>query len=334
MSAQLQDIGLPLLTVAILSPVAILSFRYGVPIELIVFGLLCAGYRGPKWCRRAAKGGDLQPDPADASASPVPETPVPAAKKTKGSGNFPSWRPWKGKDREAETSSPSWRKPEAKAKSRPAAQTEARPKSGAAFLKKNASQTQWRSIINKFTPEKFDKLCEQLLSTLPVPGAANAGAAEKTSCCDTEFGTVLDELLSLIFDACSRQHQYTEMYTDLCQKLLDHVARERPNLDGRARVWGRCQHIFHSVVLKTPEIPADLPEDEYMDRKAKIKEKMVGMVKFGGDLVSRGLVPAEGVMTWIHTLLSEKSQEVYSPPEGDEDETFVKAWCWGSCVFC
>ncbi|CAE7621759.1 EIF4G2, partial [Symbiodinium sp. CCMP2456] len=73
----------------------------------------------------------------------------------------------------------------------------------AAFLKKNASQTQWRSIINKFTPEKFDKLCEQLLSTLPVPGAANSGAAEKTSCCDTEFGTVLDELLSLIFDACS-----------------------------------------------------------------------------------------------------------------------------------
>ena len=33
----------------------------------------------------------------------------------------------------------------------------------------------------------------------------------------------------------------------------------------------------------------------------------VGMVKFGGDLVGRGLVPAEGVMMWIHTLLSEKA---------------------------
>ncbi|CAJ1348522.1 unnamed protein product [Effrenium voratum] len=75
-------------------------------------------------------------------------------------------------------------------------------------------------------------------------------------------------------------------------------------------------------VLKPPEISADLPEDEYMDKKAKIKEKMVGMVKFGGDLVGRGLVPAEGVMTWIHTLLSEKTEEVFAH-EG-EDGALVK----------
>ena len=36
------------------------------------------------------------------------------------------------------------------------------------------------------------------------------------------------------------------------------------------------------------------------------------MVKFGGDLVGRGLVPAEGVMTWIHTLLSEKTEQDFS----------------------
>lgn len=49
-------------------------------------------------------------------------------------------------------------------------------------------------------------------------------------------------------------------------------------------VWARCQHIFQTSasspgglkgleldafeVLKPPEIPTDLPEDEYMDRKA------------------------------------------------------------------
>jgi len=61
-----------------------------------------------------------------------------------------------------------------------------------------------------------------------------------------------------------------------------------------------------------------------MDRKAKIKEKMVGMVKFGGDLVGRGLVPAEGVMAWIHTLLSEKarqdSEETPQQIEADEKD--------------
>eukprot|EP00435_Cladocopium_sp_Y103_P047999 s549_g14.t1 len=274
------------------------SFRYGVPIELIVFGLLFAGYKAPKWCKGKAKGDD---PPVQAEV---------ASKDTAAEKAF--WRPWKARRRD---------EPE-KAKSGKGEAKVAKPKSGAALLKKNASQTQWRSIINKFTPEKFEKLCEQLLATLPKQGP---NTAEKTTCCDTEFSKILEELLSMIFDACSRQHQYTEMYADLCQKLLDHVAKQRPNLDGRACVWSRCQHIFQTSVLKPPEIPADLPEDEYMDRKAKIKEKMVGMVKFGGDLVGRGLVPAEGVMTWIHTLLSEKTQtEEISDENGSTAEKDVE----------
>jgi len=170
-------------------------------------------------------------------------------------------------------------------------------------LKKREPRTQWRGIINKFTPEKFDKLCEQLLGTLPVE-------TEEVQVSTEEFRNVLEELLALIFEASSRQHQYTEMYTDLCQKLLDFIAKGRPELDSKACVWGKCQHIFKTMVLTAPELPADLPEDEYMDRKAKHKEKMVGIVKFGADLVSRGLVPCDGVMAWIHTLLSEKTQEV------------------------
>jgi len=170
-------------------------------------------------------------------------------------------------------------------------------------LKKQTPGTQWRGIINKFTPEKFDKLCEQLLGTLPVE-------SEGVQVSTDEFRNVLEELLALIFEASSRQHQYTEMYTDLCQKLLDYIAKGRPELDSKACVWGKCQNIFKTMVLTAPELPADLPEDEYMDRKAKHKEKMVGIVKFGADLVSRGLVPCDGVMSWIHTLLSEKTQEV------------------------
>ncbi len=305
MSSQLRDVGLPLLTVCVLSPVAVLSFRYGVPIELIVFGLLFAGYKAPKWCKGkdppVPEVGKVEDAPLPVQSEPIESTP----KETRA-----FWRPWKARRREEAKERQERQRGEAKA---------AKPKSGAALLKKNASQTQWRSIINKFTPEKFEKLCEQLLATLPKQGA---NTAEKTTCCDDEFSKILEDLLSMIFDACSRQHQYTEMYADLCQKLLDHVAKQRPNLDARACVWGRCQHIFHNSVLKPPEIPADLPEDEYMDRKAKIKEKMVGMVKFGGDLVGRGLVPAEGVMAWIHTLLSEKARQdgEETPQEADEKD--------------
>jgi len=293
--------------------VAVLSFRYGVPIELIVFGLLFAGYKAPKWCKR--KDGPVEVGKVeDAPIPPVPVQSEAIESTPKETRAF--WRPWKARTRREEAA-----RERQENRQKGEGTKAAKPKSGAALLKKNASQTQWRSIINKFTPEKFEKLCEQLLATLPKQGA---NTAEKTTCCDDEFSKILEDLLSMIFDACSRQHQYTEMYADLCQKLLDHVAKQRPNLDGRACVWGRCQHIFHNSVLKPPEIPADLPEDEYMDRKAKIKEKMVGMVKFGGDLVGRGLVPAEGVMAWIHTLLSEKarqdSEETPQQIEADEKD--------------
>eukprot|EP00930_Biecheleria_cincta_P045959 TRINITY_DN31681_c0_g1_i1.p1 TRINITY_DN31681_c0_g1~~TRINITY_DN31681_c0_g1_i1.p1 ORF type:complete len:730 (-),score=151.85 TRINITY_DN31681_c0_g1_i1:746-2935(-) len=329
MPVEFRDVGFPLLTVAILSPLAIFCFRYGVPIELIIFGLLCAGFKASRWLR--AKSADA----TSAPASDEPDSPkgleTPRSPNNE-SDSVPAWRrrtglAWRPQSQNAD----------AKAKARQASNTpaEPKPKSGiVAALKKTSTLTQWRSLINKFTPEKFEKLCEQLISTLPPPcpedgeTAATNGTASSSdngtppAMNDEEFRKNLGELLSLIFDTCSRQHQYTEMYTDLCQRILDAVAKQRPKLDGPEQVWEKVQHIFKTNVLKTPEIPTDLPEDEYMDRKAKVKEKMVGMVKFGGDLVKRGLVPSEGVINWIHSLLSEKTQEVYAADE-EEDEATV-----------
>merc|ERR1719401_2697586 len=111
------------------------------------------------------------------------------------------------------------------------------------------------------------------------------------------------------------------MYTNLCEKLMDFVAKHRPGFDSKSCVWAKCQGIFKTMVLNAPDIPTDLPEDEYLDRKAKHKEKMVGIVKFGADLVSRGLVPCDGVMVWIHTLLSDKAQELGKlDADGEDDE--------------
>jgi len=171
-------------------------------------------------------------------------------------------------------------------------------------------------LINKFTPEKFDKLCEQLLETLPKKSGNEASGATPKGLDKASLKKVLEDLLALIFQASSRQHCYTEMYTELIAKLIDYIAKQDPELDGKACIWGKCQHIFLTTVLKAPDIPADLPEDDQSDRKAKHKHMMVGMVKFGGDLVSHGLVPCDGVMQWIHTLLSEKHQEVYSTDVG------------------
>lgn len=296
MSARFRDVLLPMVMITLLSPVAAISFKYGVPIEVIVFSLLLAGYKASSAANTA--GGAA----AAAVATTVTCGSVSSSSSSLRRSWSLSWRRSAGGD-----SKPSWRQEDnvgtLNADKVTAKKVESKSVLGA--LKRSTPKLQWRSIINKFTPEKFDKLCEQLLSTLP------SECGERTVT-DDEFRQVLEDLLALIFDASSRQHQYTEMYTDLCQKLMDFVAKQRPDLDSKSCVWAKCQGIFKTMVLSAPDIPADLPEDEYMDRKAKHKEKMVGIVKFGGDLVSRGLVPSDGVMLWIQTLVSEKTQEIYS----------------------
>merc|ERR1719188_599767 len=67
----LRDAGLPMLTIAFLSPVAVACFRYGVPIEIIVFGLLISGYKLPQYLRRCRRGNQDnhrdKAEPAEAS---------------------------------------------------------------------------------------------------------------------------------------------------------------------------------------------------------------------------------------------------------------------------
>ena len=95
----------------------------------------------------------------------------------------------------------------------------------------------------------------------------------------------INDVLQLIFEAASRQHQYTLLYTNLCKKLKDHFVAIVPLCDFDSVLWHKCQEVFFAKVISSPNIPPDLPEDEEMDLVVKNKGIMVGTVKFGGDLV-------------------------------------------------
>lgn len=297
----------PVLRIVILAPVGATCFALGIPIELIVFGLLLGAYKGPQWTttirNKIRSSRQFRQDHSEGASDGVDELERlreeknSEANKSKGAG---AWRSRTMDDKKAlkatgkpADDSKSWR---SKPEERPSASS---PLS--ALKKAKGPQLQWRSIINKFTPEKFDKLTEQLLDTLPKKPAEDEENAEPVN-----YKQVIDDMLSIVFEAASRQHQYTEMYTELCRKLLDYVVQQQPDFDSTSSVWEKCQKIFLSMVLTPVQIPDDLDEDEKMDRKMKHKHMMVGTVKFGGDLVGHGLVPCDGVMRWIHALLSDK----------------------------
>mmetsp|Transcript_40757 Transcript_40757/g.107961 ORF Transcript_40757/g.107961 Transcript_40757/m.107961 type:complete len:771 (-) Transcript_40757:154-2466(-) len=307
------------MTIFALSLLAIWCFWLGAPFEIMVFTLLVAGYEGmhleQRWRGDTGKKDEAKQDAVHIEAEVKPAV----------------WRPdvgWRSKTddgrkvRHCAEEHPAWRskasdarsdgKSEAKSrKSRPDEVRKAESSRSLTGMKKTP-QLQWRALINKFTPEKFDKLCGQLLLTLP--GCAEQDSSDVST---DEYRQTLTDLLALIFEASSRQPMYTGMYTSLSAKILGFVAEQRPELDGRSVIWEKCQSIFLTTVLQPPAIPQDLPQDEYLDRKSKHKFQMVGMVKFGGDLVSHGLVPVDGVMQWIHALLSEKAQEINSSVAGE-----------------
>eukprot|EP00397_Hematodinium_sp_SG-2012_P002430 GEMP01002436.1.p1 GENE.GEMP01002436.1~~GEMP01002436.1.p1 ORF type:complete len:850 (+),score=160.00 GEMP01002436.1:207-2756(+) len=152
----------------------------------------------------------------------------------------------------------------------------------------------WRSIINKITPEKFNKLSDQLLDVLPrkLTHAEDVSQAQ--------------EVIASVFAAATRQHHYAEMYASLCTQLRTHFAETAPKVDFKSLVWAKCEELIQSSVISPPpRAPEGLSADDKLEVNMKSKEIMVGSVKFAGELVSRQQIPVDGVMKWILNLISD-----------------------------
>mmetsp|Transcript_10281 Transcript_10281/g.22994 ORF Transcript_10281/g.22994 Transcript_10281/m.22994 type:complete len:673 (+) Transcript_10281:159-2177(+) len=283
---------------ATLAPLGAGFFTLGVPIEIIIFSCLFFAY---KWCSRdVSKTSYLfryiynrtaQQSPG-ANSSPAPS---PRRRTKIGDNAFPAeeFRESAANDRRYKDQPAADESLSGRGDSGAPPPVDSRAVRGRPLLfarsADSAIQQQRRGIINKLTPENFTKLTAQLMDTL------SQGAV---------MSEVVDDIVALIFEAASRQHQYIDMYTDLCRRIQDRVARISPETDVKRTFWTKCQASFQSQCLHPPVIPAGLDDDEAADRRTKHKHKMVGVVKLGGELVGKGLVPAAGVLNWIHELLT------------------------------
>merc|ERR1719221_1649061 len=101
MTLPLRDAALPLFLTTVLAPVAIACFEFGIPIEVIVFGLLLASYKGPHWLKSWKRfasfephrdHGESVPDEPDShgTTSSQDDSKTKFAKQTKTEGS--SWR--------------------------------------------------------------------------------------------------------------------------------------------------------------------------------------------------------------------------------------------------
>ncbi|XP_054056409.1 eukaryotic translation initiation factor 4 gamma 2 isoform X2 [Rissa tridactyla] len=160
-----------------------------------------------------------------------------------------------------------------------------------------------RGILNKLTPEKFDKLCLELL---------NVGVESKL---------ILKGVILLIVDKALEEPKYSSLYAQLCLRL----AEDAPNFDGpsaeshpgqkqsttfRRLLISKLQDEFENrtrnVDIYDKHDGPLLPEEE--EQRAIAKIKMLGNIKFIGELGKLDLIHESILHKCIKTLLEKKKR--------------------------
>ncbi|XP_066556511.1 eukaryotic translation initiation factor 4 gamma 2b isoform X2 [Amia ocellicauda] len=160
-----------------------------------------------------------------------------------------------------------------------------------------------RGILNKLTPEKFDKLCLELL---------NVGVDSKL---------VLKGIILLIVDKALEEPKYSSLYAQLCLRL----AEDAPNFDGpspdvqtaqkqsttfRRLLISKLQDEFENrtrnvEIYDKHDNPLTADEEE---QRAIAKIKMLGNIKFIGELGKLDLIHESILHKCIKTLLEKKKR--------------------------
>merc|ERR1719253_136284 len=147
-------------------------------------------------------------------------------------------------------------------------------------------------ILNKLTVEKFRPLYDQLLAS----GLSKAAHIEA--------------LTRQVFLKATAQHHFIGMYTDLCARLHDWLS-ENPIIPDAAKVFKRillnqCQESFEGS-MTPPEDLNELQGEEKEQAWFKYKQRMLGNMKFVGELLKVRMVSSKVIFQCCESLMEEDS---------------------------
>ncbi|KAM9366985.1 eukaryotic translation initiation factor 4 gamma 2a [Symphorus nematophorus] len=159
-----------------------------------------------------------------------------------------------------------------------------------------------RGILNKLTPEKFDKLCLELL---------NVGVDSKL---------VLKGIILLIVDKALEEPKYSQLYAQLCLRLAEDApnfeepsenqATQKQNTTFRRLLISKLQDEFENRARNVETFDkqdSPLTSDEE-EQRAIAKLKMLGNIKFIGELGKLNLIHESILHKCIKTLLDKKKK--------------------------
>eukprot|EP00897_Mesotaenium_endlicherianum_P003219 jgi/Mesen1/2925/ME000175S02080 len=188
--------------------------------------------------------------------------------------------------------------------------TENRYQVGAVTDEEQKKQRLIKAILNKLTPQNFDRLFQQVKD-------ANIDSPE-----------TLTNVISQIFDKALLEPTFCEMYAAFCLAL----SKEMPVFDPEGQkitfkrvLLNKCQEEFERGVAETQEAERaegdgeeKISDEERAAMRVKARKRMLGNIRFIGELYRTGMLTERIMHECIKTLLG----EVESPDEED-----VEALC-------
>ncbi|CAE7567434.1 unnamed protein product [Symbiodinium natans] len=162
-------------------------------------------------------------------------------------------------------------------------------------------ERQVKSILNKLTWDKFDKLYEDLVAYCMVENP------------DIRSETV-EVIARDVFKKATLQHNFIELYADLCARLDADLKQRGIEVNFRRALLQQCQESF-TVHLAPPEIDSCLDYEEQYEMLVKYKTKMLGNVKLIAHLLRLRMLAAKIIFHCIEELISIGSAEAQSTRE-------------------
>ncbi|EER40362.1 translation initiation factor eIF4G [Histoplasma capsulatum H143] len=158
-------------------------------------------------------------------------------------------------------------------------------------------QRKVKANLNKMTPEKFDRISDQILE---IVGQSK----------DESDGRTLRQVIQLTFEKATDEAHWAPMYAKFCKRMLDSMSPEIKDENIRDKqgnvvtggslfrkyLLNRCQEEFErGWKINLPEKPEGVTEeaammsDEYY-AAAAAKRRGLGLVKFIGELYKLGML--------------------------------------------
>lgn len=161
-----------------------------------------------------------------------------------------------------------------------------------------------RGLLNKLTPENFKKLSDDLLAT------------------ELNSSIILKGVIFLIFEKALDEPKYSSMYAQLCKRL----SREAPNFEPedmpctfRLLLLNICRAEFENRSQNSELFDRDGNTPEEEERRQLAKRKMLGNIKFIGELAKLEIL-SEGILhRCIQELLLDKKKHGDTTQDMSED---------------